>query len=754
MPERAPQQADGATEPVPAGSTSVSALRIGGVRGLELVADGDAELQRDDTTLTADRITYREPVDEVEADGNVVLKKGDDTIAGPNATLAVGEMVGRFESPQYTLVRSTPARDDEPARKISGSGQADVLRLEGENQYRLENATWTTCEASDPDWYLRARKLDLDYDRETGTARDASLVFKGVPIFWMPWADFPLTAQRQSGVLPPTIGSSNKTGLDVTVPYYWNIAPNYDATIAPRYMSRRGLQLGGEFRYLGQTYRGTSRVEWMPRDEITREERKLGSVQHQQMITPRLFGSVDLNAVSDDDYFKDLSSRIATSSRIHLLREGRLHYFGGEWWNASALLQSYQTLNPDRDEFNPTPYRRLPQLQLNAFRPGLPGGLVFDMKNEYVQFAHPDKAKDEAGRFTAYPQLSLPMRGAAWFVTPKAGVHFSRYSLDRAVGNPQLPESVSRTVPIISIDSGLVFEREARFLGSDFVQTLEPRLFYLRVPYRDQRDIPLFDTARYDVGFAQIFSDNRYTGSDRIGDANDLTAAVTSRLIDPATGAERLRVFAGQRYYFADQRVTQDYRTAYSRDGDPATVHLETPRDGSRADVLAGLGGRLTRSVSVDTYMQYNPRDSETERFNAAIRYQPDFAKALNVSYRYAPKLTSTDGTLGLEDVDISGQWPLGGGWYGVGRVTRSLKEKRVTEAIGGFEYNGGCWALRVAMHRFAVDANDVTKAVFIQLELNDLASIGSSPVNLIKRSVPGYGKINDSSSDRVFGVE
>ncbi|WP_288023230.1 LPS assembly protein LptD [Thauera sp.] len=733
----------GAVAKLPAGTTAVSALRILGARGIELVAEGEAELQRDDVLLTADRVTYREPTDEVLAEGNVVMLRGQDRIEGPRATLVVGDQVGSFESPRYVLSREQGPREaGGEARPVAGSGAADLLRLEGENQFRLENATWTTCRANDPDWYIKARDLQLDYDREVGTARGGSVVFMDVPLFWMPWAEFPLNGQRQSGLLPPTFGSSNKTGVDFAQPYYFNLAPNYDATLAPRIMSRRGLQLGGEFRYLGEDYQGTSRVEWMPKDNVTGEERRLGALQHQHRIAPNLYGTVDLNAVSDDSYFEDLSSRIGVASRVNLLREGRLIYTGG-WWTASALAQSYQTLSPDPESRNRSPYRRLPQLRLDAARADLPGGVSAVLNTEYVHFAHEDarRDRDEARRFTAYPQVSLPMTGAAWFVTPKAGLHYTSYDIDRSPADAGMKTSVTRSLPIVSVDSGLFFERDTNLFGGDYLQTLEPRLYYLRVPSRKQDEIPLFDTSRFDVGFAQLFSENRFSGSDRIGDANDLTAAVSTRLIESDTGIERLRAVVGQRYYFSDQKVSLN-------SGDTLRP------SGQGAELLAGIGGRVTRTVSVDSYVQYNTDSGRSERINASVRYQPDFAKVLNLSYRYAPSLRIADSIVGLEDVDVSGQWPLGRGWYGVGRVTHSLKDNRVTEAIGGLEYNGGCWAFRIAMHRFAIDESDVTKAVFLQLELNDLASIGSNPVSLIKRSVPGYGKINDSSADRVFGVD
>ncbi len=743
---QAPQapQAPQATQaaPLPVGTTAISALRIHGSRSIELVAEGEAELQRDDTVLTADKVTYREPTDEVVAEGNVVLSRGTDTIRGPQATLVVGDQTGRFESPQYQLSRARgPVLAGDAPRSVSGSGEADVLNLEGENQYSLKNATWTTCSPTDPDWYIKARELELDYDREVGTAHGASIVFMDTPIFWMPWAEFPLNGQRQSGFLPPTFGSSNKTGVDFTQPYYWNIAPNYDATVAPRIMSRRGLQVGGEVRYLGEDYQGTTRVEWMPEDKVTGEERRLGSIQHQHRFAPNLYGTLDLNAVSDDDYFEDLSSNIGVASRVNLLREGRLIYAGG-WWSASALVQRYQTLSPEGEAPNAEPYRRLPQIALNAYRADLVGGLAATLESEVTRFAHanPD-ANDEATRFVAYPQLSLPLQGASWFVTPKAGVHYSSYDVDRAKANEAKPNSITRSLPIMSLDSGLFFERETNLFRGDYVQTLEPRLFYLRVQDKDQTQIPVFDSNRFDVGFAQIFSENRFSGSDRIGDANDLTAAVTTRFIDSDTGVERLRALLGQRYYFSDQQV-------YLYD------QSELRRAGRGNEILAGLGGQINKRVSVDSYMQFNTETNSTERLNANIRYQAGFARTLNLSYRYAPKLPVDRGVVGLEDIDVSGQWPIARNWYGVGRVTHSLKDNRVTEAVAGLEYDGGCWVFRTAMHRFAIDENDVTNAIFVQLELNDLAGIGSNPLSLIKRSVPGYGKINDSSADRVFGAE
>ena len=747
-PKSGPPSPKAAGEAQAGGETRISALRVYGTQAIDMVAEGDVALQRDALTLTADRLIYREPTDEVLAEGNVCLRQdnGKAEMSGSSASLVIGARTGEFVDPKYSMSRIRQSHEEgAPPREVSGSGQADSLRIEGENQYRGTNATWSTCKGPKPDWYIKAGELKLDYDREIGTVRDSVLVFKDVPFFWLPWAEFPLVGQRHSGLLPPSMESSNRTGFGFAVPYYWNIAPNYDLTLTPRYMSRRGVQLGAEARYMGTAYSGTVRAEHMVRDSLTGESRTLGSLLHQQWLTPTLYGSVDLNSVSDDQYFEDLSTRVSMSSKVNLLREGRLIYTGGGWWNLSALAQSYQTLSPDPNNPAVTPYRRLPQILFNAARPGEfrslgTSGLDFAWKSEFVRFSHPDDNYADASRLMAYPQVSLPLEWSGFYITPKIGIHYTRYNIDRERNLPGMRESISRSVPIFSIDSGLNFERETNLFGRDYVQTLEPRVYYLNTKYRRQDDIPLFDTSRFDFGLAQIFSENLYTGGDRIADANQLTAAVTSRLINPVTGIENMRVILGQRYYFQDQRVTLNY---YDESGQLRKV--EANRTDRRADVLAGIGTQMGRYASFESLWQYNPRDRQTERYTATMRYNPGHTRALNLAYRYARDI--------LRDVDVSGQWPLWGKWYGVTRLTYSLEDDKMTETIAGLEYNGGCWVLRMGGHRYRTRMSRFNSAYFMQLELNDFTSIGpgGNVVNLIKRSVPGYGKINEPTNGDLF---
>lgn len=703
--------------------TFLAADRIDANGPNETAAQGNVDLRRIGNTVSADRLTYWQDEDEVEAEGNVILTQDLDRISGPKLRLKLEKSIGYFETPTYSITRLPPP--GQTRESTTAYGQAERIDFEGENLFRLTRATYSTCGPENPDWYARGRDVFLDYTREVGEARDATVVFKGVPFLYSPWLEFSLNNQRKSGFLTPTFGTTSQTGVSLTLPYYWNIAPDMDATIAPRYMSRRGLQVGGEFRYLEHGYSGIARGEYLPNDQVFGADRYAYSLQHAQALPFGLSAGLDVNGVSDDTYFTDLASRATITSQTNLLRQGNLNYSGG-WWNAMALLQRYQTLQDPARPPVLKPYEKLPQLQITANRPDLKGFAVSAI-GDYTDFSHP--TLDTGRRLVVYPQVAYPMETSSFFVTPKLGVHFRNYDLTRQLSTG--PDSISVTLPIASVDSGLTFERQTDWFGANTTQTLEPRLYYLYVPYQDQSQIPLFDTAQADYNFAQIFSENRFSGNDRIGDANQITAAVVSRLLD-GNGVELMRGAIGQRYYFRDQTVTL-------APGIPA----QTSRS---ADILATLAGRVGRALSFDTAVQYNPNEETTERFVFGGRYQPGPARVLSASYRFQKNV--------LEDVDVSGQWPLFGGWYGVGRYSYSLRDRRLLAALGGLEYNGGCWVARVVVERFATTLDTVNNTFFVQLELNGLSSIGSNPLDILNRNIPGYGRINQPVADPVFGAD
>lgn len=718
----------------------ITADRMSGTTDQAIVAEGNVELQQLDSTLTADKITYWQLDEEAEAEGNVVLTRPDAHISGPKTHLRMEDNEGYFEQPVYSIKREAvmqqpqsqdallskplhPSMPDVMAPQrvtTTGSGKAERLDFEGEGQYRLTDATYSTCPAGDnQDWYAQVSDLKLDYDREVGDGRNARVYFKGVPFLYTPIMSFSLNNQRKSGLLPATFGANSKIGVQYYQPFYWNIAPNMDATLTSRLMTKRGLQLNADLRYLDYNYNGTARVEYLPNDTVTGESRYAYSILHTQNLGGGFSGNLNLNGVSDSTYFTDLSTRISSTSQVNLLRQGTVNYSAG-WWSSSLMLQKYQTLQIPDQPTVAIPYTILPKISLNAARPDLPANLAFNLQGEYVNFTHPTKVDGQ--RMVLYPQLSLPLQTSSVYVTPKIGVHATSYSLEQQ--NPGQPDSINRTVPIFSVDSGVTFERDMQWKDSTYTQTLEPRLYYVYIPNRDQGNIPVFDTAQADFNFTQIFSENRYVGKDRIGDANQLTAAITSRLIDPESGVELIRGMFGQRYYFSDQYVTLPGEVA------------RTDRD---ADLLAALTGLVAPKTYIDTAWQYNPRDAVTERFNVMSRYQPEIGKVLNAGYRY------TRDQLG--QVDISGQWPLGSGWTVMGRYNFSTEDSRLIEGVAGFEYNGGCWAIRGLLQRLSTTAQSETTSFFIQLELSGFSNIGSNPAEVLRRTVPGYSR-NFGNSD------
>ncbi|HZV54168.1 MAG TPA: LPS-assembly protein LptD [Rhodocyclaceae bacterium] len=708
------------------GPTFITADEIRGRNDVETIAEGKVEVRRDDSIMTTDRVTYRHAEDETEAVGNVRLVRDDDVMSGPYLRLKSKENVGFFEQPEYLFKRVPKSTSPLalPRAPETGSGHASRIDFVGEGLYRLKSATYSTCSPAKRDWYVEADEIDLDYNREAGEASSSKIYFKDTPILYSPWLSFSLNHKRRSGLLAPTFGSSTTSGLELTLPWYWNIAPNMDATIAPRIMTKRGLQLNSELRYLDYAYNGEAHLEYLPGDQLAHRDRSAYSLMHNHVLAPGLTGNINVNGASDYAYFADLSSRVAMVSQANLLRQGSLTY-GADWWSATLMAQRFQTL---QDPAAPVavPYYRLPQLTVAAARPDLPAGLAFNFAGEYVDFSHPTQVIGQ--RTVLYPQVSLPVQTAAFYVTPKLGLHMTRYTLERQAAG--VPDQQNRQMPIFSVDSGVVFERGVDWFGRSLTQTLEPRLYYLKVPNRNQDQIPVFDSGVADFNFAQIFSENRYGGSDRIGDANQLTAAAVSRLIDPATGVELMRGAVGQRIYFGDQQVT---------------LPGEVPRTSRKSDLLAAFSGRVMPKVFVDTGWQHSLDLDRTERFNLSGRYQPESDKVLNAGYRYTRDQ--------FRQIDVSGQWPVGGGWYGVGRYNYSLKDRRVIESLAGFEYDAGCWVARFVLHRLATLTAQTSTTFFVQLELNGLARIGSNPLEMLKRNVPGYGIINQPTADPVFGA-
>lgn len=741
---------------------------------------GNAMLHRNGQDIYGDTIEYDVLNDELHVVGNTRIEFEGSTVWGSELRMQLEDQIGEMKDPSFRLdtqlatpgigaVRATDfiggpepgtvpqlatERLTEPTviqpapyqpklkNQMSASrGDAETILFEGQNKKRLFDARYTTCEADVDDWYIKASELELDDNTKTATAKNARVEFQGVPILYTPWINFSYINQRKSGLLAPNWGTTTESGFELTVPYYWNIAPDMDATLGLRFLSKRGTQYQGEFRYLGETYSGTSNLEYLPDDNQNGENRYYTNLQHIQTFGNGWSAGYNYERVSDDEYFSELDTHITATSRVNLLQQGFVNYgidnqeIGA--WNFNGLVQRYQTL--DDVSF---PYERLPQLTLNGTKDW--DNVSANLYSQWVSFDRDKNApvtlsttsggrietEVTGSRLTTYPSVSFPFARPYGYITPKFGVHYTSYHLDTDdfrefddngnLINTGIYNSDNRSLPIFSIDSGLFFDRDFRVVKNRYTQTLEPRLFYVYIPYRDQSDLPIFDTALADLNMGTLFLENQFVGNDRVNDANQLSLAVTTRMIDQKTGIQRLAATIGQRFYFRDQRVT--------------LPGLEL-RDSNTSEIVTAVTARLRNNWNVDLAWLYNTDSERTTRSNIGARYNPEPGKTFNISYRYFEER--------LEQIDVSGQWPLAPQWYGVGRWNYSLRENQPIEGLAGVEYNAGCWQARAVMQRVSTLAANANYAFFFQLELGGIASIGSNPLRLLERSIPGYMSSN-----------
>ncbi|HEY4541314.1 MAG TPA: LPS-assembly protein LptD [Noviherbaspirillum sp.] len=686
------------------GPTIVNAERLSGRPDREIFLEGDVEVERGPSTVFADEATYDIVEDEVHAIGNIRLLRNGDTYTGEELRMRIAAGKGYVSNPTYILQRN------------GARGEAQRIDFHNQEEATVYQGTYSTCEGPDPDWYLKSSRLALDREGDEGIGYGTLIYFKNVPILGMPVMSFPLSDERKSGFLPPTIGTTNRGGFEVSVPYYLNIAPNRDLTLYPTLYARRGVQLGAEARYLAQTYSGQTHVEGLPNDRQTGTSRYALSSTHNQRFGSRWNFAWNINHASDDEYPSDFARTPTAASQRLLLRDMSLSY-SADFWSVTGRASGYQVL---QDPLAPIgrQYDRLPQLNFYAGRSNLDGA-DWRIDSEYTRFWHPTQVRGD--RFVFNPSISYPILRPAYFLTPRLAVHATNYELETpGITGPGRNTSLSRVLPTFSLDGGLVFEREAGFFGEDMTQTLEPRLFYVYTPYEDQRAFPVFDSGEADVSLAQLFSENRFVGNDRIADANHLTAAVVSRYLQQ-DGAERLRMVIAQRYYIRPQRVT-----------------LSGSLNEGRSDILLLTHGHITPTVSIEGNVQYSQSLGAMRRANYGVRWNPAPRRVLNVQYR-RDRAPVND----LEQIDVSTQWPFAARWYGVARVNYSLPDKRIAESLFGVEYKADCWVFRVVAQRTPTATREATSSIFLQLELTGLTRLGSNPLEALRNNIPGYQMVN-----------
>ena len=692
----------------------------------KLKASGNAILKKGNKTIRADIIEYDQISDELYAKGNVRLDANASTITGTEMELSMDSNTGVIPNATFITKLNNPGS----VFNNNIRGTASVLFIEGVDKKKLKDASITTCDAGQNDWFIDASEIEINERSKTVNATNATLEFKGVPVLFSPLINFSFNNERKSGFLAPNIGTTSRSGFETSVPYYINLSPTSDATITPRYFSKRGLQLQGEYRYLDENYSGISSAEILNSDSNASDSRRyFVKINHQHKLAKGLTGSIKVEKVSDDNYFSDLESLISVTSQVSLPQELQLNYTN-EDWDVKLIAQKFQNLSTS------SPYERLPSISasysnynedslgLSQFETNLKLSLIqFDRNNDYTGL---DNTKGT--RFVAKPSIAAPFEKDYGYIIPKVSMSLSSYNLEDGSTS-----SKEFAIPTMSLDGGFFLDRQFKFGENSFTQTLEPRAFYTYTPYKNQSMLPMFDTGLLDLNQNSIFTENQFVGGDRVIDANQFTIAATTRFIDD-NGTERLSGTLAQRFYINGRKVLNEVQFANS------VYQSDT------TDLFMLAFARLSPSLTLDTELQYNPDEGSTNRATVSTNFTPQPGKLIDASYRL---IRSPSGSINdIKQINIAGQWPVGKGYSTVGRYNYDLKKSGVVEALGGLSYDAGCWSSSVLLHRLSLATTEKSNyTLFFQLELGGLGSLGTSKaslVDVINRNVPG----SYSSSD------
>ncbi|MED5621509.1 LPS-assembly protein LptD [Ideonella sp. BN130291] len=730
--------------------------KIQGRPDLDAFAEGHVEMRRDGTVVRADRFTYDVADDLAKASGNVSISRDGNRFSGPELQLHVQRFEGFFVQPDYYLAVT------------QAGGHAERVNFIGPQRAEAINATYTSCPrdgSQDPAWLLSTDRVRMDFETNTGIAEGAVVRFYGVPILAAPVLSFPLTDDRKSGWLPPSMNLDSKSGVELGVPYYWNIAPNRDATFTPTVMTRRGVALDTEFRYLQPGFRG--RVDWnvLPNDRLTGRSRQAVLFEHEGDTVGAVHYRADLLRVSDDGYWRDFPRAVPSLTPrllpLDVQADRNVSALNGDW-RLYARVQRWQLLNPDDGSTSivAPPYDRAPQLGFSGFgRLGAGrGALEYSLESELNHFELAEGQGTSAQRPTrgtrvhVVSALAWPFSLPGGWITPRLSVNAAdyRYTYRDGSTGPELEGRGSRTVPTFSVDSGMVFERNSRWFGRAMRQTLEPRLLYVNTPYRAQSQLPNFDAAGKDFNEISVYSDNAFAGVDRVSDTHQLAAGVTTRWLDAQTGVEAMRLGIVQRYLFRDQQITPAPQGGVAVEGEPLTQPL--------SDVLLLASSTIWPHWTVSGAVQYNPDTSRVVRSVTGVRYSPGPFRTVNLNYRF------TRGS--LEQAELGWQWPIyqsardknssgscSGSWYGVGRLNYSMRDRRLTDSLVGMEYDAGCWIGRVVAERVSTGRSEATTRLMLQLELVGLSRLGSNPLRALKDNIPGYRLLREERGKDAAGA-
>jgi LPS-assembly protein len=677
----------------------------------ETVLTGNVDVHFGTREIQADQLTYQRDSNTFNVSGAVRYRDSLVHLAGDSGHY--GADGASFSHAQFEFL------------KQPGHGTAEQISLSPDNVLTLQRVTYTSCPAPRADWQIRARELVLDTNTSRGVGRGATVDFEGVPIAYLPWISFPLSEARQSGFLFPDVGTSGRSGASLGVPWYWNIAPNQDATFTPTYYTLRGAALGTEYRFLTDDSHGTLVANYLPSDRAYGGERNSVVALDQTQLGWNTRIDVVAESVSDTEYFEDFTLGSQSTSTPFLPRSVAVTH-RDDIWNLKAQMTGYQTLD-ETLPLDERPYIQLPALSASALWAPLPWpAFKTGFDSELVDFT---RATGETGwRLDARPQLGLDVTGPGYFLRPSIAWDYTRYAL-RDAATPDT--SPTRSLPILDFDAGLQFERQG---GPNALRniTLEPRLMYVYVPYRDQSGLPVFDTSTPDPNLIELFRPNRFVGLDRIGDANAVTLGLTTQVFESASGVRYLSATVGQSYYLQAPRVTLPAEPTDVTGTTGATGAAGTPMSNQTSSLIGQLILTAWRHWNLQIDAASNSTLNALERSEVTVQYLASSKQVANVSYRYEQGQ--------LEQADVSTAWPIGGHWDAYARAVYSLRDRESIEDFAGFQYHGSCWGVRlVAQRSVSTRTGERDTGVSVQLELNGLSNVGSGVSAFLEQSIRGY---------------
>ena len=660
--------------------------------------EGAVQVRQGDQTITATRARYDAQAGTFEVTGNVEFSDPNIRVSSEEAGFDATHRSAEFEGASFELLRR-------PAR-----GAAERIELSADRRLTLDVASFSSCPEDKEDWRLRAKQIHMDHAKGVAIGRGVRLDFKGVPILYTPYISFPIGEQRKSGFLIPELAHTQSSGTDLGAPYYWNIASNYDATVSPRWLSRRGFMLTTQFRYLLPDAEGQLDVNLLPDDRVNNDSRSFLKLFHQNRIGEDWRFTADLQHVSDGTYFEDLANSLSATSQTHLDRRLDLEYTNDSM-SVLVRAQAYQTIDTTIQSFD-QPYQRLPQLYMHGYWPDRWLGLTYQLDAELVNF---DRNSGVTGtRFDFMPELRAPFERPGYFVVPALALEHTRYRLSHET--PGQDTQPTRTAPIASLDMGALFERVAG-KQNRLLHTLEPRMLYVHVPFRDQQALPVFDTIAPDFNLVQLYRKNRFLGPDRLGDTDQVSVGLTTRLLDLETGEEYFNATIGQTRSFSNQQVT---------------LPDDQPPGENNSDYIVEVGFQAYRDWNIDLGYQWNSETDSTRKAEMRFQYSPANNRILNVAYRFRRGA--------LEQGDLSFAWPASERWSLVGRYNYSFLEETALERFLGVEYEACCFGVRLVARRYiSRRTGESDTSIAIQVELKGLTSVGDRADKLLERGILGY---------------